>query len=95
MNVCRVCGCTELQVRTAARVLGFNDEFERGLYSCCQLVAWADEQWRAWIGAASKGGKLVDGVRKPLELNEAELEPILVRVRKRRQQGNELFQQFR
>ena len=95
MNVCRVGECTKLQVRTAARVLGFNDEFERGLYSCCQLIAWADEQWRAWIGAASQDGKLVDRARRPLELNEAESEPILVRVRKQRQQGNELFQQFR
>jgi len=70
-------------------VLGLNDEFERGLYSCCQLVAWADEQWLAWIEAASEDGKPVDKATKPLEINEAEPEPVLVRLRSQRQQGNE------
>jgi hypothetical protein len=69
-------------------VLGLNDEFERGLYSCCQLVAWADEQWFAWTVAASEDGKPVDEVTKPLEIDHAEPEPVLVRVRNKSQQGN-------
>jgi hypothetical protein len=89
MNVCRFCGCTESQARADAMVLGLNDEFERGLYSCCQLVAWADEQWLAWIDAASEDGKPVDKATKPLEINEAEPEPLLVRLRSQCQQGNE------
>jgi hypothetical protein len=89
MNVCRFCGCTESQAMADAMVLGLNDEFERGLYSCCQLVAWADEQWLAWIDAASEDGKPVDKATKPLEINEAEPEPVLVRLRSQCQQGNE------
>jgi hypothetical protein len=89
MNICRFCGCTESQARADAMVLGLNDEFERGLYSCCQLVAWADEQWLAWIDAASEDGKPVDKATKPLEINEAEPEPVLVRLRSQCQQGNE------
>jgi hypothetical protein len=69
-------------------VLGLNDEFERGLYSCCQLVAWADEQWFAWTEAASEDGKPLDKVTKPLEIHEAQPEPVLARVRSERQQGN-------
>ena len=66
--------------------LGLNDEFEKGLYSCCQLVAWADEQWFAWTEAASEDGKPLDQATKPIEIHEAE--PVLVRVRNKRQQGN-------
>ena len=44
--------------------LGLNDEFERGFYSCCQLVAWADEQWLAWTEAALEDGKPLDKVTK-------------------------------
>jgi len=62
MNICRFCGCTESQARADAMVLGLNDEFERGLYSCCQLVAWADEQWLAWTEAALEDGKPLDKV---------------------------------
>jgi hypothetical protein len=88
MNICRFCGCTESQARADAIVLGLNDEFERGLYSCCQLVAWADEQWLAWTEAASEDGKPLDKVTMPLEIHEAEPEPVLVRVRSERKQGN-------
>jgi hypothetical protein len=86
VNVCRFCGCTESQARADAMVLGLNDEFERGLYSCCQLVAWADEQWFAWTEAASEDGTPLDEATKPLEIHEAE--PVLVRVRSERQQRN-------
>jgi len=86
MNICGFCGCTESQARADAMALGLNDEFEKGLYSCCQLVAWADEQWCAWTEAASEDGKPLDQATKPIEIHEAE--PVLVRVRNKRQQGN-------
>lgn len=89
MRVCRFCGCTELQARADAMVLGLNDEFESGLHSCCQLVAWADEQWLAWIEAASEDGKPVDKVTEPLEILEREPERVLVHVRTERRQRNE------
>ncbi|HEY6988868.1 MAG TPA: hypothetical protein VH369_10815 [Bryobacteraceae bacterium] len=84
MRVCRFCGCTESQARADARVLGLVDEFESGLHGCCQLVAWADEQWLAWMEAASEDGKPVDKVTKPLEIVEAEPEPVVIRVREGR-----------
>ena len=89
MNICRFCGCTESQARADAMALGLNDEFERGLYSCCQLVVWADEQWLAWTEAASEDGKPLDQATKPIEIHATELEPVLVRVRNKHQQGNE------
>ena len=95
MNICRFCGCTESQARADAMALGLNDEFEKGLYSCCQLVAWADEQWFAWTEAASEDGKPLDQATKPIEIHEAEPEPVLVRVRNKRRQGNESFPQSR
>jgi hypothetical protein len=68
--------------------LGLNDEFEKGLYSCCQLVAWADEQWCAWTEAASEDGKPLDQATKPIEIHVAEPEPVVVRVRDKRQRGD-------
>lgn len=88
MNICRFCGCTESQARTDAMALGLNDEFEKGLYSCCQLVAWADEQWCAWTEAASEDGKPLDQATKPIEIHVAEPEPVVVRVRDKRQRGD-------
>ena len=68
--------------------LDLNDEFENGLYSCCQLVTWADEQWFAWTEAALEDGRPLDEVTKPLEIHEVEPERVLVRVRSERQQAN-------
>ena len=84
MNICRFCGCTESQAKADAMVLGLKDEFEKGLYICCQVVAWADEQWLAWTEAASEDGQPLDQATKPLEIQEAEPEPLLVRVRSKR-----------
>jgi hypothetical protein len=78
MNICRSCGCTELQVMEDIRTLTPPD----GIYSCCQVVAWADEQWQAWLEAANEDGKQVDDVTRPLE--RLETEGVLVPVRIRR-----------
>jgi len=50
------------------------------MYACCQIVAWADEQWLAWVEAAEEDGKVVDDVTRPLEFAEAET--IVVPVRR-------------
>jgi len=81
MTICRHCGCTASQAAADALVLGFEDEFEAGAYSCCQVVAWADEQWLAWTEAAAEDGRPEEEVTKPLEILECpSLVPIRLRV---------------
>jgi hypothetical protein len=67
-HICRCCGCTESQAMIDARTLGLQNQFQSGLYTCCQIVAWGDEQWLAWVEAAVADGKPVDDVTKPLEI---------------------------
>jgi hypothetical protein len=71
MTICRNCGCTAAQAAADALALGFLDEFKTGAYSCCQLVAWADEQWLAWSEAAAEDGKSEEEATKPLEIAES------------------------
>ena len=78
MNVCRGCGCTELQTMEDLRTLSLPS----GDYTCCQVAAWADEQWQAWLEAANDDGKQVDDVTRPLE--RVEKEAVLVPVHIRR-----------
>jgi hypothetical protein len=80
-TICRQCGCTPSQAAADALVLGFQDEFQAGQYTCCQVVAWADEQWLAWAEAAAEDGKSEEEVTKPLEVMECPgLVPIRLRV---------------
>ena len=78
--ICRKCGCTTVQAAADALVLGFREEFESGVYTCCQVVAWADEQWLAWSEASEEDGKSKEEGSKPLEFPES---PALVPVRLR------------
>jgi hypothetical protein len=71
MVICRQCGCTNRQAEADAAVLGFQKEFRKGQYSCCQVVAWADEQWLAWAEAAAEDGRPEEEVTKPLEILES------------------------
>ena len=80
MMICRHCGCTASQAAADALVLGFQDEFDAGAYTCCQVVAWADEQWLAWAEAAAEDGKSEEEATKPLEITE---QPVVVPVRMR------------
>ena len=78
-DICRSCGSTKSQIIDDARTLGLLKELQRGLYTCCQVVAWADEQWLAWVEAAEEDGKAVDAVTSPLEFPDAETVVVLVR----------------
>lgn len=71
-NKCTKCGRTDFQITADAKTLGLLQEFQSGVYTCCQIVAWADEQWLAWTEAAEQDGRPVDDVTKPLEAGEAE-----------------------
>jgi len=80
-TICRQCGCTASQAAADALVLGFQEEYQGGVYTCCQVVAWADEQWLAWAEAAAEDGKSENEATKPLEVTECpSLVPIRVRV---------------
>jgi hypothetical protein len=59
-------------------VLGFQEEFQGGVYTCCQVVAWADEQWLAWTEAAAEDGRSEEEVTRPLEILDC---PGLVPIR--------------
>ena len=41
---CLKCGRTQSQIRSNAKSLGLLREFQTDVYTCCQIVAWADEQ---------------------------------------------------
>lgn len=59
-------------------------EFENGSYDCCQVVAWADEQWLAWSEAAQEDGHCMQEATLPLEIsaNDPDLQPVLVKLKK-------------
>jgi hypothetical protein len=59
-------------------VLGFQEEYLAGVYSCCQVVMWADEQWLAWTEAAAEDGRSEEEVTRPLEIMDC---PGLVPIR--------------
>jgi hypothetical protein len=66
--ICSGCGCTESQAMADARTLGLQRDFQIRLYSCCEIAAWADEQWLAWLEAAQQDGEDADNITRPLEL---------------------------
>lgn len=82
-HTCRTCGCTESQAMADAKTLGLQRELQNGFYNCCQIAAWADEQWLAWLEAAHQDGKSADDVTRPLECDDAEavVVPIVVRYK--------------
>jgi hypothetical protein len=79
-KVCRYCGSRPSQAMGDARTLGLQDELQRGIYTCCQIVSWADEQWLAWAQAAEEDGKTAADLTKPLEYGDEEI--VFVPVRK-------------
>lgn len=83
-GICQFCGCDEAQAGADATAIGLADEFEAGVYTCCQVVAWADEQWLAWRTAAVEDGNCPEDVTLPLEIRKATEQLVPVCVRKTR-----------
>jgi hypothetical protein len=83
-NKCAKCGRTESQTTADAKTLGLLPELQCGVYTCCQMAEWADEQWLAWVEATQQDSQLIDDVRIGSEFRESEV--VLVPVRLRRQQ---------
>src|SRR5260370_33510360 len=82
-NICRICGSRESQTIADARTLGLLKELQSGIYTCCQIVAWADEQCLAWVQAGGEDGNWADDVTMPLESAEEEKGIIPLRRRMR------------
>jgi hypothetical protein len=59
-NVCQQCKCTPAEAMADALFLGLEKELESGIYRCCEIVAWADEQWRAWTEAANEDCQVIE-----------------------------------
>jgi hypothetical protein len=51
MNSSDGCRCTNSQAMADAKTLGLEQEFQSGIYTCCQIAEWAEEQWSAWAQA--------------------------------------------
>jgi hypothetical protein len=83
MDERKICGCTESQVVADARTLGLLQEFQSGIYTCCQIADWAHEQWSAWVQATQEDAKDRNDVNATsTEVDETEA--VLVPVRFRR-----------
>lgn len=76
---CTICGRSESQVIADAKALGLLREFQCGMYACCQISEWADEQWVAWSKAAHENANYSDGRDNPAGADGAG--PVLVPVR--------------
>jgi hypothetical protein len=59
-NQCMNCARTEAQVIADAKSLGLTQEFQSGVYNCCQISEWADEQWLAWFQATQEDIERLD-----------------------------------
>ena len=81
--LCRSCGCNQLQAAADARAVGFEEEFASGIYTCCQVLQWADEQWLICLHAAEQDGRVPEeDVTRPLEISAPAREYVHVRSRK-------------
>ena len=56
---CDLCGCTEDDSLANAKTLGLDEELRNGVYTCCQITAWARDQLLAWFEATYEDMKLV------------------------------------
>jgi hypothetical protein len=81
---CKRCGRTESQITAGARTLGLLQKLDSGVYTCCQISQWADEQSLAWFEAMQQDRELVNGITIPRDFTESEV--VLVPVRLRRTQ---------
>jgi hypothetical protein len=79
IGMCTNCGRTKSQAIADAKTLGLLQELQVGIYTCCQISEWADEQWFAWVEATRQDCDLVEDVITRPEQTEAE--PTLVPLR--------------
>jgi len=83
-DICTSCGRTESQTIADANTLGLLQELRSGVYTCCQISEWADEQWSAWFEATQEDMKRFDGTISSPDFDDKE--EVFVPVRRRQQQ---------
>jgi hypothetical protein len=83
---CTKCGRTESQITCDAKTLGLLQEFQNGVYTCCQIAEWADEQWLAWLEATQEDSGLAEKTTGRPQFDEGDSESVLVPIRLRRRQ---------
>lgn len=88
--ICRNCGCTEDQAKDDARTLDLQRELREGIYNCCQIVAWADEQWLAWMEAAEQDDTASEDAFNAPEEDEKSV----VRIRAWKNKGKSSLRNF-
>jgi len=84
MLICTNCGSTHSQANADSLALGLHEEFADGAYVCCQIAAWADEQWLAWSEAAQQDCTHMEGATRPLEVSESQAKESLVLIKLRK-----------
>ena len=87
-DACGNCGRTPLEAIAEAKTLGLELEIQGGLYTCCQIADWADEQLTAWLDATCDDGKShvekAATLYEPIDHVELGETEIFVHVRARR-----------
>jgi len=81
-NRCVVCRRTESEAIADANALGFRQELQLRVYTCCQIAEWADEQASAWFEALAQDVKQTDEPAAQPETREPQL--VFVRLRSSR-----------
>jgi hypothetical protein len=80
-DLCGTCGSTKSQAIEEARTLSLLDELNGGVYTCCQITAWAREQRLAWWHAASDDRNAAYTLAEAAEAAEQILVPVRLRRR--------------
>jgi len=75
-NMCAFCGITKSEAIADANALGLRQELQAGIYTCCQIGQWADEQALAWFEAVEQDSKRTDG--RAAEPHTREPQPVSV-----------------
>lgn len=71
----RLCRGRKTQADADAKALGFEQEYEAGIYTRSQLSQWAGEQWLVWLEAAAQDRM----AREMAEDPETQMVPVRVR----------------
>jgi hypothetical protein len=88
-NKCERCGRAGSRITANAKTLGLLQKPNSGVYTCCQIFQWANEQRLAWFEAIQQDGKLVEDIITRREFSESEVVLVPVRVRRAQVPWNE------
>jgi hypothetical protein len=84
ISECTKCGRTESQITAEAKTLGLLQEFQSGVYTCCQISEWAQEQWLAWAEARQEDSNALIDTTGWSEFDGSGVVFVPVRLRRQR-----------